>query len=143
MKTVGKNKRRADALVRQQSKPFYLQARLSRLGYALRGLGLLLAREHNARIPLAATVAVIFLGIYFEITEFEWCALIFSLGLVWTSEALNTAFEYLADAVCADENEFVRKAKDVAAASVLVAALTALIIGLMVLGPYVTEWFDK
>ncbi len=84
---------------------------------------------------------VIAAGVYFEITEFEWCAIVFAIGLVWTAEALNTAIEYLADALCPEKNERVGKAKDLAAAGVLLAALTAVFIGLIVLGPYVSDWF--
>ena len=143
MKSHGKQKRSASPSGGRKSQPFSLKARLGSFAYAFRGLRLLLTKEHNAWIHLLATVVVIALGIYFEITEFEWCSLIFAIGLVWTAEALNTAIEYLADALCPEQNERVGQAKDLAAAGVLLAAIAAVFIGLLVLGPYVTDWLTK
>lgn len=139
MKSHGKQKRSAPSSGKE-SQSFSLKARIGSFRYAFRGLRLLIAKEHNAWIHSLATVGVIVLGVYFDITEFEWCALIFAMGLVWAAEALNTAIEYLADAVSPERNERVGQAKDLAAAGVLLAAIAALFIGLLVLGPYVTDW---
>ena len=43
--------------------------------------------------------------------------------IVWTAEALNTAFEFLADAASPNFHPVVRDAKDVAAGAVLITAL--------------------
>jgi diacylglycerol kinase (ATP) len=56
---------------------------------------------------------------------------------VWSAEALNTAFEFLADAASPGYHPLVKHAKDVAAGAVLIAAAGAAIIGLLVLGPHV------
>lgn len=109
--------------------------------HALRGLRLLLGTQHNARLHLAATLIVIGVGVVFEITRFEWVLLVFAIGLVASMEAMNTAVEWLGDAITLDENEHVRRAKDVAATAVLLASVTAAVIGLLVFVPYFHTWF--
>jgi diacylglycerol kinase len=99
---------------------------------ALRGLAALLQGEVHARIHLAATVAVLVLGWWCEITRGEWLAVILAIGLVWTAEALNTAIEYVADLAHPDEHPEVKKLKDLAAAAVLFASIAALVVGLLV-----------
>ena len=54
---------------------------------------------------------------------------------VWTTEALNTALEFVCDVVSPEFHSGVEKAKDVAAASVLLSALGATAIGVIVFGP--------
>jgi diacylglycerol kinase len=99
---------------------------------AFRGIRSLLESEVHARIHLAATVAVLALGWWCRITAGEWLAVILALGLVWVAEALNTAIEYVADLAQPDEHPEVKKLKDLAAAAVLFASLTALVVGLVV-----------
>lgn len=59
-------------------------------------------------------------------------ALALTCGLVLALEAVNTAMEHLCDVVCPTWSEDVRRAKDVAAGAVLLAALAAAIVGLLV-----------
>ena len=92
--------------------------------------------QHNAWIHAAATVAVAASGFAFEITRGEWPWIILAVMAVWTAEALNTAFEFLADAASPSFHPLVGKAKDVAAGAVLIAAIGSAIIGLMVFIPH-------
>jgi len=103
---------------------------------ALRGIAVLLRTQVNARIHLLATVLVIAAGLVFHITRGEWVPLAFAIGIVWIAEALNTALEALADRISREHDEAIRRAKDLAAGAVLLAAITAAIIGLLVLGPH-------
>ena len=112
--------------------------RLASFCHAFRGLGTLLEREHNARIHLVATLAVIALGAYLEVSRDDWVALLLAIGLVWLAEAMNSAIEYLLDLVHPDQHPLVGRAKDVAAGGVLVAAAVAALIGALVFLPYLT-----
>jgi len=103
---------------------------------AFRGIAALLKSEVHARIHLAATVAVLALGWWLDINAGEWMAVVLSIGLVWTAEALNTAIEYVADLAHPDEHPEVKKLKDLAAAAVLFASIAALVVGLIVFGPH-------
>ena len=74
-------------------------------------------------------------GFWFGISRGEWCAVIAAIGLVWTAEGLNTALEAVVDLVSPDQHPLAGRAKDVAAGAVLCAAISALVIGLLIFGP--------
>jgi len=103
--------------------------------YALRGLLAVVRDEPNARIHLAATVAVVALGALLGLSAASWCWLVASIAAVWCAEAFNTALERLADAAHPAPHPLVAQAKDAAAGAVLVASIAAATIGLLVLGP--------
>jgi diacylglycerol kinase (ATP) len=103
-----------------------------------RGLALLLERETNAKVHLAVTAAVVLGGLFLPLSTSDWCWLIAAAALVWTAEAMNTALEILGDAVSGGSHHpVVGKAKDVAAAGVLLAAMGAALIGVIILLPQV------
>jgi diacylglycerol kinase len=112
----------------------WLRARAASFAFAFRGLGAF-AREPNARIQLAVGVAVCALAAWLRVSRAEAALLALAIGLVLAAEALNTALEALADRVAPDPHPLVARAKDVAAASVLLAALAAAATGLLVLAP--------
>jgi diacylglycerol kinase (ATP) len=53
--------------------------------------------------------------------------------MVWLGEALNTALELLADEVSLEQRPLIGKAKDVAAAGVLIASLASLAVAGVIL----------
>lgn len=114
---------------------FSIAKRLKSFTYAFSGLRMLFREEHNAWIHLFATVCVIVAGFVFHISPLEWVAVVFAIGLVIGGEAFNTAIEILADVVCPERDERIKKVKDLSAAAVLVSALTALTIGLIIFIP--------
>jgi diacylglycerol kinase (ATP) len=118
------------------NQPFRLRQRLHSFRYAWAGLGTLLRTQHNAWIHAAATLLVVAAALYFGLNAYEWLWLVLAMALVWMAEAFNTALELLADAVTRERHPLVGRAKDVAAAAVLIAALAALVIGVLVLGPH-------
>ncbi len=102
---------------------------------ALRGVALLFAREPNMRLHLLAALGVIALAIALELEARDCALLALAAGLVLAAEGLNSAIETLADRVAPGRDEAIGRAKDIAAAAVLLAALAALIIGLLILAP--------
>ena len=114
---------------------FSWAARARSFGFAFRGVVTLLATQHNAWIHAAASVAVVALGVALGVSRLEWALLVFAIALVWTAEGLNTALEWLCDAAAPEYHPLVKKAKDVAAAAVLLAAIGSALIGLLVFGP--------
>ena len=96
----------------------------------------MLVSQHNARIHLLATVLACGLGLLLGISLLEWCAIVVAIVVVWTAEALNTAFEFLCDAASPEFHPLIQKGKDVAAAAVLLSAVGAAVIGLLVFGPH-------
>lgn len=121
---------------RQRQQGFSLRARLASFRYAFNGLLTMVVEQHNARLHLVAAMAVLGLGVLTGLTSLEWMLVLLAITLVWMAEALNTALEYLADAAVPETHELVGKAKDVAAAGVLIAAAFALIVALWAFWPF-------
>jgi diacylglycerol kinase len=116
-------------------RPRGLRGALISFGYAFRGIAVLLARQPHARVHAAAACATIFAGFLFGITRGEWIAIVLCIGLVFASEALNSAVEELADALHPDAHPGIGRAKDLAAAGVLISAACAAIVGLVIFLP--------
>ncbi|WP_294142770.1 diacylglycerol kinase family protein [uncultured Sanguibacteroides sp.] len=120
---------------------FSIKARIRSFRYAFQGIRTLIIHEHNARIHLLATLCVVTAGFLLDISNNEWIAVVFAIGLVFSAEAFNSAIEYLADLVSPDYNELIRKSKDVAAGGVLFTAIAAAIVGLLVFIPRLITLF--
>ena len=118
------------------SERFSLRARLNSFRHAFAGLATLVREQHNARIHLLATFLVVALGLWLELARADWIAVSLAVGLVWLAEAMNSALEYLCDAAVPDHHELIARAKDVAAAGVLISALIAVAVGLLVFLPH-------
>lgn len=115
---------------------FSLLKRAQSFSHAGRGLLLFFRTTHNAWIHTAALVCAVGAGVFFGISQAEWMALIFAAGLVFTSEAFNTAIEIDIDLTSPEYHPYARDTKDVAAAAVLIASLTALLVGTLIFGPH-------
>jgi diacylglycerol kinase (ATP) len=110
--------------------------RIRSLKCAFKGIRVMIASQHNAWIHSAATVVVVIVGFYFHLTKAEWCWIILAIVSVWTSEALNTAFEFLTDVASPAFHPLAEKAKDVAAGAVLITAIGSVLIGILVFVPH-------
>ena len=109
--------------------------RIKSIKTAINGIMIVAKDEHNAWLHIIATLAIIIVASRLNITAVEASLLIFAIGLVWTSEAFNSAIEVLADEVSGSYSIGIKKTKDIAAGAVLISSLTALAIGLIVLLP--------
>ena len=115
---------------------FSFAARARSFRYAARGVVALLRSQHNAWIHAVASVAVVGLGFFVGLSRVEWCLVVLAMTAVWSAEAVNTAIEALCDVASPDLHPLVERAKDVAAAAVLLAAVGAVVVGLLVFGPH-------
>ena len=118
---------------------FSLRARLASFRHALRGIGTMLATQHNAWIHAALTVVAIVLALWLGIGALEWAAILLVIVAVWTAEALNTAFEALCDVASPEFHPLVERAKDVAAGAVLIASVGAAAVAVVIFGPRLLE----
>lgn len=109
--------------------------RLRSFKFALRGFSSLILNEHNSRIHLFAAVIVIVFGFILKVSLIEWCLLILAIGLVFLAELLNSSLEAVSDVVQPEWDEKIMKAKDYAAAGVLVAAIISVFIGGLIFIP--------
>ncbi len=103
---------------------------------AFDGIAHLIKTQPHAQWHLVVTVLVIALGFVFSVTRLEWFALLLAMALVWVAEAVNTAVELTCDAVTEELHPLIGHAKDVAAGSVLIAAIFAVAVGAMVFWPH-------
>ena len=122
---------------------FTVRARAQSFVYAFRGIWALLRREHNAWIHLVAALGAVAGGAWWRISRLEWCAILGCIGIVLAAEAFNTAVESLADAVRPEHDPLVGKAKDLAAAGVLLTSLAAAAVGLLVFGPHLLATLEQ
>jgi diacylglycerol kinase (ATP) len=117
-------------------KEFSLVKRAKSFSHAGRGIYVFVKTTHNAWLHIIALVAVVALGFYFDITQTEWMMLVFACGFVLAAEAFNTAIEIDIDLTSPTFHPYAKDTKDVAAGAVLISALTAVIIGVLIFGPY-------
>ncbi len=108
---------------------------------AMKGMVVMVKEERSLWVHLFATVVVVLMGFIFDITPYEWVAVIFAIVLVIGFEIINTAIEYLVDIVSFEYNVKAKKIKDVAAMATLVVTIGAVIIGILIFGPYLLELF--
>ena len=118
-----------------EQQKFSLHSRLKSFSFAWSGIRELLIREHNARLHLVTTVAVIVAGIVFGVSTTEAAVLAIVTGLVWITEMLNTCVEKIMDFVHPEEHPSIKFIKDLAAGAVLAASLTAVVVGLLIFIP--------
>jgi diacylglycerol kinase len=127
---------------KSQQQKFSTRKRFHSFQFAFKGIRHALATEHNFRIHIASALLVIIAGFYFQIEKSDWTFLAFAIGFVFVAELFNSAIELLADVVSPGENETIGKLKDICAAAVLVAAITAVITGTLIFWPYAQlKWF--
>jgi diacylglycerol kinase (ATP) len=109
--------------------------------FAFMGICSALKTERNFRIHLVAMCLAVAAGFYLGLSAVEWCLVIFAIGLVLAAELFNTAIERLGDEAAAGKRiKTIGSIKDISAGAVLIAALTALVIGVIVL---VIPLFEK
>jgi diacylglycerol kinase len=117
------------------SNKFSLKSRFGSFKFAFHGLWSLLKNEHNSRIHFLAAIIAIVMGLVLKINFLEWPLLIIVIGIVFLTELLNTSLETLGDLVDPEWNERVRKAKDYAAAAVLISAIISIVVGGLIFIP--------
>ena len=115
---------------------FSVAVRARSFRYAGRGVVALLRSQHNAWIHAAASLAVVGLGLAVGLSRLDWCLVVLAMMVVWSAEAVNTAFEALCDVASPDLHPLVERAKDIAAGAVLLAAGGAVVVGVLVFGPH-------
>ena len=79
------------------------------------------------------------MGIILKINHYEWSLLIIVTGIVFLTELLNTSLESLSDIIDPEWNEQVKKAKDYAAAAVLISAIISVIVGGLIFIPKILD----
>ncbi len=117
--------------------------RIKSFGFAFKGIKTLVQTQENAQIHLFAIVLVTIVGFLLKIDKTEWSIVIIAFAMVLAAEAFNTAIEFVVDLVSPDYHPLAGKAKDVAAAAVLITAMGAVLTGSIIFFPKIIGLFQK
>lgn len=101
-------------------------------GFAFAGLGAAWQTQRNLRIQLAVAVVAIAAGLVLHLAPLGWAAVALATAFVLAAELLNTALEAVVDLASPEYHPLAKRAKDVAAAAVLVASAGAVAAGVLV-----------
>lgn len=93
----------------------------------------------NMKIHLGVAVIAVILGFVLSIDRIGWLAVIGCIFVVIAAECFNTAIEAAVDLVSPEYDESAGRAKDCAAAAVLVLAVLSLVVAVLVYGPALLE----
>lgn len=125
----------------KENERFSIVARIKSATHAWRGIGILIKTTHNFWGHIFFGILAIYLGYILNISNIEWIFLIFAIGFVLVAEAFNTAFEIDIDLTSPEYHPYAKDTKDVAAGAVLLAILTALVIGMFIFLPKIYDIF--
>lgn len=101
-------------------------------GYAFEGLAAAWRSEPNVRIHALLAAAALGVCAWLRLPLAGWALVVFAIALVVSAELMNAALETVVDLVSPEEHPLAKRAKDVAAGAVLVAAAGAAAVGVLV-----------
>lgn len=113
---------------------FFL-SRIRAFRYAFQGWGYVLRTQRNMWIHSLIAAVVFVLGLWLKLSLQDWAIITLTAALVFIAEFINTSIEAIVDLATEEHHPLAKIGKDVGAAAVLVAALAAVIVGFLILGP--------
>lgn len=113
----------------------FITSRFRSFIHAFHGWAHVMRTQHNAWIHAVIASMVLILGLWLGLPPRDWAVIILAITMVFAAEFINTAIEAVVDLASPRHHPLAKVGKDVGAAAVLVAALAAVLIGLLILGP--------
>ncbi len=101
-------------------------------GYALNGIKHVFKNERNFRLHVLSSILVLICAFYFNCDLIEFALLVIVMSVVLITEIINSAIEYTWDKLEPNHHPVIGIIKDAMSGSVLIASLSALIVGIMV-----------
>lgn len=105
--------------------------------HAIMGVWHAIKTQPNLKVHLLIGAMVVLAGWWFDISRIEWLIILFTIMWVLVSEMINTSIEAVVDLISKEYSVEAKIAKDVAAGVVLVGAVGAVIVGVVIFGPYI------
>ncbi len=99
------------------------------------GVARTFGEQPNFRIQLALALIAVVLGLIFHLKTYQWLALALVIGMVLAAELFNTCLEHIVDLIQPEAHPLARSAKHAGAAAVLVASVSAVVVGALIFGP--------
>jgi diacylglycerol kinase len=113
----------------------FFTSRCNSFGHAFRGWWYVIRTQKNAWLHAIITTLVVAMALWLRVSALDWAILVLTIALVWSAEFFNTAIEAVVDLASPVQHPLAKTGKDVGAAAVLIAALAAILVGLLILGP--------
>ncbi len=113
----------------------FFVSRTQSFRHAFRGWWYVIRTQRNAWVHALVTTLVVLAAFWLRLPARDWAVLLLTIALVWTAEFINTALEAVVDLASPRHHPLAKVGKDVGAAAVLIAALTSILVGLLILGP--------
>lgn len=105
--------------------------------HAIAGVIYSFTSQRNMKVHGLAAIIVVIAGLVCGLNRMEWGLVVVAIFMVLTAETMNTAIEKTVDLVTDEFHPLAKKAKNLAAGATLLAAMCAVILGIIVFGPYV------
>lgn len=100
--------------------------------YAIEGIIYAVRTQRNMRIHLVATLVVLSLCFFYDLSRLELLILTITITMVLLGEMINTAIEFAIDATTNYYHPLAKLAKNVSAGAVLITAINALFVGYII-----------
>lgn len=113
----------------------FVVSRWYAFGHAFRGWWYVLKTQQNAWVHAVVATLVFLVGLWLNLPPRDWAVLVLTVAMVFAAEFVNTAIEAVVDLASPVHHPLAKVGKDVGAGAVLIAALAAMLIGLLILGP--------
>ena len=113
----------------------FFNSRIASFRYSFQGWHHVFRTQQNMWIHGIIATVVFFLALWLRLPAHDWAMLVLTTAMVFAAEFMNTAIEAVVDLASPGKHPLAKIGKDVGAAAVLVAALAAILIGLLILGP--------
>ena len=110
-----------------------------KFGDAFRGLKLGVRGHSSFFVHFFVAALVLALAVAFGCSFEEWCVLFLCIGMVLTAELINSAIEVLHRGLDPETRERNWKALDISAGAVLMASITAAVVGILIFGKHVLQ----
>lgn len=113
----------------------FVASRIHSFRHAFRGWWYVLRTQRNAWIHSVIATTVFAICFWLKLSAQDWAIIILTTAFVFSAEFINTSIEAVVDLATQEHHPLAKIGKDVGAAAVLVAALAAILVGLLILGP--------
>ena len=110
--------------------------------YAFAGFKHVLRTQRNPRIHLGVAAVVTLAGLVLRLPPLEWAVVVLTIGFVIVTETINTVVEVAVDLVVEEYHVLAKLAKDISAAAVLIAALTSVLVGMLIFIPHLLKFWS-
>lgn len=119
---------------------WYNLSMINSFRYAGEGIVWSVKNHRNLRIFVLLGILVLLLSFLLGVTREEFLILFFTIIMCLITEMLNTALEEMTDLITIKWSQQAKIAKDVGAGMSLIAALSALVVGILIFTPYIQAY---